>query len=193
MSTALDLAWISIIAYGMATAKLSKHSGTSKGQEKWDVMKLAIEQWIHTLDDPTVVQFEWKHTCMAFYDELKGLGVIDEKTEEVSQREWEVNHFLIQHGRIPKKNPTNVSIVRLFQIAFNSGQANITNMKNEKILSVYPKQQLRYYDENRLAYVDSYIDEETFNKLNRVIETTGFLNVLCGEREKVIKELAISL
>jgi hypothetical protein len=116
----------------------------------------------------------WGVRCQTYFDQLICLGTvggttIDEKGNELpdcaDKTRWEPQHFLLQHGRIVKNNLDSPSLMRLCQIAFNSGQMRAVR---ETEPDRYTEKQLSHYDskENGTAELSSYISDEDLNKLD---------------------------
>ena len=110
------------------------------GLDAWNKIKPLLKSVKYSLD--------WKNN---FYDDLLMVGVRDVDKEDMPYNEWQKHHFLIQHGRIVKRNPP--SIMRLMQIAFNSGQ-----FRAVRDSPIYTQEMLDFYDDNKLSDVETYID-----------------------------------
>ena len=116
------------------------------GNAGWESIKVLI---------PTL-SVVWSEKSKTYFDKLVELGVNGAETPEVatlSKSEWERHHYLIQHGRIIKRNPEG-NLQRLLQIAYNAGQ-----FKAELEKDAYPIDQLKYYLVNDLNKVTSYIEK----------------------------------
>jgi len=135
----LEELWISIIKYGERTRE-----GNMNGLERWNLVKELIPN----------VKIVWKESAKKIYDDLLKLGVNhkDESESGLSHTDWEKQHFLSQHGRIIYKNPDG-NLVRLYQIAYNIGQ-----FKVEDRINPYTEEQMKYYKENKLDELWSYIE-----------------------------------
>jgi len=136
----LEELWNSIIKYGERT-----RDGNMNGLERWNLVKELIPN----------VKIQWNESAKKIYDDLISLGVNnseDWKDSGLSHPDWERQHYLLQHGRIIYKNPDG-NLVRLYQIAYNIGQ-----FKVEAGRKPYTDEQMRYYTENKLDNIWSYID-----------------------------------
>lgn len=151
--------WEEIILFGYKIRKDNKN-----GKAGWDAIKVLIPD----------MSVSWLEDSKSFYDKLAALKVNTAETFEeagMSREEWERHHFLIQHGRIINKNPEG-SLVRLLQIAYNIGQ-----FKRESENKMYSAEQMRFYIENELNKVTSYIkvidklDDDIVAKLKEAFET----------------------
>jgi hypothetical protein len=132
--------WISMIKFGERTRE-----GNMNGLERWNLVKELIPN----------VKILWIKSAKKIYDDLIKLGVNNsEEWEEsgLSHTDWERQHYLLQHGRIIYKNPDG-SVVRLLQIAYNIGQ-----FKVEVRRKPYTEEQMKYYRDNKLDDIWSYID-----------------------------------
>jgi len=132
--------WISMIKFGERTRE-----GNMNGLERWNLVKELIPN----------VKILWIKSAKKIYDDLIKLGVNNsEEWEEsgLSHPDWERQHYLLQHGRIIYKNPDG-SVVRLLQIAYNIGQ-----FKVEVRRKPYTEEQMKYYRDNKLDDIWSYID-----------------------------------
>ena len=101
------------------------------------------------------VKILWKESAKQIYNDLIKLGVNNSEGWEdsgLSHPDWERQHYLLQHGRIIYKNPDG-SVVRLLQIAYNIGQ-----FKVEVRRKPYTEEQMKYYRDNKLDDIWSYID-----------------------------------
>jgi hypothetical protein len=132
--------WNSIIKYGERTRE-----GNMNGLERWNLVKELIPN----------VKIQWNESAKKIYNDLIKLGVNnseDWKDSGLSHHNWERQHYLLQHGRIIYKNQEG-SIVRLLQIAYNIGQ-----FKVELNRKLYTEEQMKYYRDNKLDDIWSYID-----------------------------------
>lgn len=64
----------------------------------------------------------------------------------------EINHFFIQHFRIPKLMNYEVSVLKLLQIAYNAGQFK-AERENKKS---YSKKILNFYDKYNLDKISAF-------------------------------------
>lgn len=124
-----------MIAYGDAI----RSSGLS-GLDSWNKVKILIPYQ----------ELEWRSNAKTFYHSMRLMGVTGDDSDEVTS-EWEVHHFLIQHGRIVKKN--DASLLRLLQIAYNAGQFNASVSSQ-----TYTDEMRSFYRQNKLNNIESYVD-----------------------------------
>lgn len=133
--------WEEFIQYGYNIRAKGKD-----GKIGWDTIKGLIPD----------MKVEWTGKSKTFYTALNALGVnISETPEEANmlKEEWERHHYLIQHGRIINKYAEG-SLIRLLQIAYNIGQ-----FRKELEKKTYPSEQLKFYIENELNKVTTYIEK----------------------------------
>jgi hypothetical protein len=138
----LKLLWNEMIQYG--------YNVRSKGKDglvAWTNIKVLIPG----------LKITWTEHSKTIYESLLGLGVrtTDETYEAsgITKEEWDRDHFLIQHGRIIKNN-LDGTLVRLMQIAYNAGQFRAEKEKNG-----YNPIKIKYYDDNKLDQLETYITE----------------------------------
>ena len=150
----LEELWNSIIKYGERTRE-----GNMNGLERWNLVKELIPN----------VKIQWNESAKKIYDDLISLGANnseDWKDSGLSHPDWERQHYLLQHGRIIFKNPDG-NLVRLYQIAYNIGQFKAENEKNK-----YSENILKYYNDNKLDDINTYIKLD--NKIDfRIIAMTN--------------------
>lgn len=102
------------------------------------------------------LSIEWTEKSKTYYSKLIEIGVNSKESPEeagMTKEQWERHHYILQHGRIINKNPDG-KLVRLLQIAYNAGQ-----FKKELEKEAYPSNQMKYYIENELNKVTSYIEK----------------------------------
>jgi hypothetical protein len=147
--------WNSTIKYGYRT-RISNLNGL----KRWNLIKEIFPSY----------SIEWKNKADKIYNDLIKLGVVSTETSEnsgLSKTEWERHHFLLQHGKIVAKNPDG-TLIRLLQIGFNIGQFKAENEKKP-----YIDKLLKYYNDNALDNIRSYIEININNKIDsHVIKTT---------------------
>jgi len=138
----LKLLWTEMIQYG--------YNVRSKGKDglvAWTNIKVFIPG----------LKITWTEHSKTIYESLLAFGVspTDETYEAsgMTKEEWDRDHFLIQHGRIIKNN-LDGTLVRLMQIAYNIGQFRREREKKE-----YNPAIIKYYDENNLDKLETYITE----------------------------------
>jgi hypothetical protein len=74
------------------------------------------------------------------YDDLKLENVVD------------INHFFVQHCRIPKLMDYKVSVLKLLQIAYNAGQFKAERENKDS----YDQKILDFYDDNDWININSF-------------------------------------
>jgi len=135
--------WEEFIQYGYNIRLKAKD-----GKLAWDSVKVLIPD----------LKIEWIEKSKTFYTMLGSLGVnLSESPEEakMSKDKWERHHYLLQHGRIVHTNPNEkATLVRLLQIAYNIGQ-----FKRELEKELYTPEQLKFYINNDLNKVTTYIEK----------------------------------
>lgn len=81
----------------------------------------------------------------------------------------ETNHFLIQHFRIPRLENYKLSVLKVLQLAYNIGQLKAV-FENE---SVYNNKLYKFYYENRLDDISTYISADIYNRNINKLEQKG--------------------
>ncbi len=69
----------------------------------------------------------------------------------------DVDHFIIQHFRIPKMSDYNLSILKFAQIAYNAGQYEASKQQG-----VYDQIINDFYTENNLGLPETFLDDNTY-------------------------------
>ena len=139
MSLSSILLWEAVKEYGYNVRKENLD-----GLEAWNKLKVLLA--------PCSVSFNWNQDCMTFYNHLISVGVMENYIEEnMTKVQWEQDHFLLQHGRIPFKNANSADLSRLFQVAYNAGQFRAEVEKGS-----YRDTLVEYYESNRLGKIDTY-------------------------------------
>jgi len=145
--------WESIIKYGYRT-RISNLNGL----KRWNQVKEIFPDY----------KIEWKNNTDKIYNDLINLGVVSTETSEnsgLSHTEWERHHYLLQHGRIIAKNPEG-SLLRLLQIGYNIGQFKAENERKP-----YNDKLLKYYNDNNLDDISTYIKIKIDNKVKKPINS----------------------
>lgn len=145
--------WESIIKYGYRT-RISNLNGI----KRWNLVKEIFPDY----------SIEWKNDTDKIYNDIINLGVVSTETSDnsgLSHIEWERHHYLLQHGRIIHKNPEG-SLIRLLQIGFNIGQFKAENERKP-----YNDKLLKYYNDNNLDNISTYIEIKIDNKVKNKIDT----------------------
>ena len=145
--------WESIIKYGYRT-RISNLNGL----KRWNQVKEIFPDY----------KIEWKNNTDKIYNDLINLGVVSTETSEnsgLSHTEWERHHYLLQHGRIIAKNPEG-SLLRLLQIGYNIGQFKAENERKP-----YNDKLLKYYNDNNLDNISTYIKIKIDNKVKKPINS----------------------
>ena len=100
---------------------------------------------------------QWKIDTIKRYHELsKGADMKIPEKKDVPQEhheQWEVEHFFLQHFRIPHLN--KASLVKLMQIAYNAGQ-----LEAERNSKHYPHDAKKYSADQQLILFSSYVSEQ---------------------------------
>ena len=116
----------------------------------------------------------WNAKSYVFYNDLLNLGVIEETNTVFHHDIWLYHHFLLQHGRLAKKE---CYLNRILQIAYNAGQLAYC-LKNSEGSIVYTYDRILYYVTNNLNNIESYIyinniklNAETKSNLDKMIES----------------------
>jgi hypothetical protein len=98
----------------------------------------------------------WNSKSYSFYDKLLNLGVIENPRPDVSHDIWLYHHFLLQHGRLAKKE---CNLNRVLQIGYNAGQLAYC-LKNSEGGLVYTYDRILCYVLNNMNNLESYINIE---------------------------------
>jgi hypothetical protein len=138
------------INYGYVVRKTNK-----SGYDAWHLVKKEIPEETLT----------WTTSAQGYYGDLTtGVYSLEDVTpvdlQPKAQLRWERNYFLLQHGRIIKKYPT-ASLVKLFQIAYNTGQFIADNE-----IEPYPQTQLGYFLNKQLNKLTSFVTPESLKKVD---------------------------
>ena len=96
----------------------------------------------------------WTPESYSFYTDLLAKGVVEEVSPTVPHGEWIYHHFLLQHGRLARKE---CHLNRLLQIAYNAGQFEYC-IKNDEGGLMYNRDRLQYYVDRNLNNINSYIN-----------------------------------
>ena len=104
--------------------------------------------------------------------QLRKIGITGDDHDQKDDV-WEINHFVIQHGRIVKNNEPN--LIRLMQIAYNAGQklASVDQYPNEmlpKIDALYNQYEMN----NIMSYIKDHDEkeiEQNSKSIQQLIET----------------------
>lgn len=143
--------WESIIKYGYRT-RISNLNGL----KRWNLVKEIFPDY----------NLRWNNNTDKIYNDLIKLGIVSTETSEnsgLSHIEWERHFFLLQHGKIIEKNP-NGSLIRLLQIGFNIGQFKAENERKP-----YNDKLLKYYNDNNLDNISTYIDIKIDKTLDKIV------------------------
>lgn len=138
----LEKLWTMFIKYGYDVR--SEHRD---GLDAWNKIK------------PLFPSFDivWNSEAYNFYDELRKIGTFGDDCDDKKSILWEALHFLLQHGRIIHNNQMG-SLLRLMQIAYNSGQF-LSQRKSSP--DSYTPEQLQYYDSHNLHSIYSFISPDS--------------------------------
>jgi hypothetical protein len=124
----------------------------------------------------------WTNVSYKFYDDLLKLGVIESESG-IDKEEWLYHHFLLQHGRLARKD---CYLNRFLQIAYNAGQLSYCLKKNEGS-HIYTRERIEYYVLNSMGVAETYVDL-TKIKLDKNPEIVICLdNMLKWVEEEIIK------
>lgn len=155
--SAVEKIWKSVQNYGYKVRK-SKLDGLVS----WKKIKSILENY----NMPII----WYKNALDRYQEMTKtkFQLKDEEKDsswtENKQKQWELEHFFIQHSRIPHNNPDkpNSDFIRLMQIAYNAGQ-----FKAEREQNSYPQEFLDYYDSNNMGTSVYYLNPGDIEDLDK--------------------------
>jgi hypothetical protein len=105
----------------------------------------------------------WTPLSYKFYDDLISMGVVEHQTSLMTKEEWLYHHFLLQHGRLARKD---CYLNRLLQIAYNAGQLSYC-LKKRQGSYVYTQELIGYYVLNSMGTAETYVDLN-YIKLNKM-------------------------
>jgi hypothetical protein len=135
--------WDRVISYGADV-----RNGDCDGLACWNALKCVLLR--HS------AAIEWSDDCLLFYKQLLATGVVEDyDVNIVDKLTWERHHFLLQHGRIPNRNPTEPTTVHLLQIGYNCGQMS-ADLKTSAT-SIYTVEQLYLYNTMKMNFVETYL------------------------------------
>jgi hypothetical protein len=145
------------------------------GLEYWNYIKEYLKQ--------NDIKKSWKSEAIDRFEYMThtlpdGLNLHeDEKDDyfEGNKRIWELHHFYLQHARIPFRNQDDASFVRIFQIAYNAGQLSVELDKEENNL-VYDENKKKYYIDNKLNEISSYISVKHLSELEELSNLDEIIN-----------------
>jgi hypothetical protein len=139
--------WQLVFCYG---AKV-RVSGAD-GLDAWNRLKVLLK--------PTAQPIRWTEKCLTFFDQFLALGIVEDEDGSQTHEEWERDHFMLQHGRIPHRNLV-ADTVRLFQVAYNAGQASIEDVKER-----YPEFLMNFYIENDMLEPTTFVADAELLKFD---------------------------
>ncbi|QKF94790.1 hypothetical protein QKU48_gp1332 [Fadolivirus algeromassiliense] len=145
--------------------KYGKHTRTNKldGLAQWNRLKgILIESKVVGKWNPQVKTFFVDMRSELKIQECENEIQIDDEKEKHDV--WEKHHFYLQHARIPTLNFNDGKLVRLIQIAYNAGQ--LEALWDDLF---YTPEMKRYYDENHLGDMETYMDITNLKLLNNSI------------------------
>ena len=159
----MESLWDNFVQYGYLVRKTN-----TDGLKAWLVVKKHFPK----------IDFEWSNDCVEFYDTLRAANVMGDDDDEKNEL-WEPHHFLIQHGRIVKKNP-EPNLQRLLQIAYNQGQFNA---ELEKDPNHYSEEMLKIYTDLKMSELSTYVDTKQQKMINKKLDKSMFNELF----EKILK------
>jgi hypothetical protein len=184
--------WRRFKDYGYAVRLMKKNGG-----DAWNAVKSIL---VKIGDDGNFA--EWVDISTRYYDHMKkklelfGDTIKDidgkEKNDNLDHSLWEPHHFMLQHGRIVANNKP--SLLRLLQIAYNSGQLRREIETNQK---AYTADQYAFYNGNDKSFetdignLANYISAEYLELLNVSLQDDDkqtLLETVIGEIDKVLKD-----
>jgi hypothetical protein len=125
----------------------------------------------------------WTSLSYKFYDDLINMGVVEHKTSLMTKEEWLYHHFLLQHGRLARKD---CFVGRLLQIAYNAGQLAYC-LKTRQGSYVYTHKLISYYVLNSMGAAETYVDLNHI-KLNEITNCSSCLeNVIKWVQNEILK------
>lgn len=132
---------------------------------------------------------EWKDDVKSYFVDMRSTLKIQECENEIKADDdkkrhdlWEKYHFYLQHSKIPTLNFTEGTLTRLMQIAYNAGQLEAE--WNDKI---YTNELKKYYTENNLKNMDTYMNKANLKKLENSLtdEIIENLEKIFGEMNEM--------
>jgi len=105
---------------------------------------------------------KWNPDVKRIFVEMRSDLKLQECMDEVKDKDiWEKHHFYLQHARVPTLNYNDASLNRLMQIAYNAGQFEA--MRDDEF---YDDEKKRYYANNKLGNIETYMDKDSLETLN---------------------------
>lgn len=112
----------------------------------------------------------WTPMSYKFYDDLLSMGVVENESS-TTHDDWLYNHFLLQHGRLARKE---CYLNRFLQIAYNAGQLAYC-LKKKQGSHIYTRKLIEYYVLNSMGAAETYVDL-SYIKLNKTPEVVTCLD-----------------
>ena len=111
----------------------------------------------HEIDYPQINDkiFELSHDVDYLFEDTDHNAVTININGTLLTNSKESDHFVIQHLRIPKMLDYRLPLVKILQIAYNVGQASAEFEKD-----TYHEDVKKFYNDNRLSEINSFIDKE---------------------------------
>lgn len=113
----------------------------------------------------------WTHNSYKFYDDLLAMGVVEHESSNITKEDWLYNHFLLQHGRLARKE---CYLNRFLQIAYNAGQLAYC-LKKKQGSYIYTRQLIEYYVVNSMGAAETYVDL-SYIRLNKTPDVVSCLD-----------------
>jgi hypothetical protein len=162
--------WAGIMQYGTHVRK----NGLN-GLESWEKIKTLLEG---VPCDTAVDGCTWSNEASGYFEQLVHLALVEnEEGSSLSHEQWERHHFFIQLGRIPYRSKGSLSLVRLFQIAYNIGQlrCEFTKMSGDgrDHDEVYTPALMTFFRDNKLYDARSYASLETLACIEARLGSSG--------------------
>lgn len=117
---------------------------------------------------------EWSmENIRSIYFHMKTeFNISENKFDYENNNIWESYHFYLQHSRIPYINKDDNKLVRLMQIAYNAGQ-----YEYEKTQFDYGDEMNKYYVDNNLASMATYMGNDNLLKIDKIINNDLIKNI----------------
>ena len=148
-----------VVKYGFAVRKFNLD-----GKNAWSNLEQQINKCNFFLG-------VWTPMSYKFYDELLAMGVVEHQTSAITKDDWLYNHFLLQHGRLARKE---CYLNRFLQIAYNAGQLAYC-LKRKQGSHIYTRQLIEYYVLNSMGAAETYVDL-SYIRLNKTPDVVSCLD-----------------
>ena len=159
----MENTWKNIIEYGRSVRNLSDIV-PNIGKHSWECLSNELKLQLNgELNRELNLESNWEwtwneHELSERYNYVHDVLNMKGDDDDLKDDKWAQKHFILQLVRIPKKNP--ISLVKIYQIAYNIGQYKATLQSESKCESrniVYTHDIVDYFTTNKLDEIYTYI------------------------------------